>query len=69
MAIDSVEKRKNVPGVGRPWMRHPLSITPTDEQARIARGNAYGGNTLGAGAAGGPTLRHPLWFVRTLLTR
>jgi len=69
MAIDSKEKRQNAAGVGRPYMRHPEPVGATDEQSRIARGLGYGGNALGATASAGQTLRHPLWFMRTLLTR
>lgn len=45
MALDTREKRANVLGVGRPWLRHPHPGT-IDEQWRIARGSAYGGNAL-----------------------
>lgn len=46
MALDTREKRQNVAGVGRPWMRHPLPVGATDEQSRIASGLGYGGNAL-----------------------
>jgi len=49
MAIDSKEKRAAVLGVGRPWMRDKLPVATPDEEWRIASGNAYGGNALGAG--------------------
>lgn len=47
MALDTLEKRRNVPGVGRPWRRiqhHPVA-TP-DSQWRAAVGLAYGGNGI-----------------------
>ena len=50
MALDSLEKRRNVPGVGRPWMRMQHPVATPDEQWRIAVGNAYGGNTLSLAA-------------------
>ena len=46
MAIDTKEKRANVLGVGRPWMRDKFPVASPDEQWRIASGNAYGGNAL-----------------------
>lgn len=46
MALDSLEKRRNVPGVGRPWMRVKHPVATPDEQWRMASGNAYGGNAL-----------------------
>lgn len=58
MALDTQEKRMNVMGVGRPWMRVHFSGT-IDEQWRIAVGNAYGGNALTA-AAGWPFYPYPL---------
>lgn len=48
MAIDTREKRANVMGVGRPWMRSKHPTGTFDEQARINIGNAYGGNSLSA---------------------
>jgi hypothetical protein len=45
MAIDTQEKRMNVVGVGRPWLRTKLPGA-NDEAWRIASGNAYGGNAL-----------------------
>ena len=50
MALDTKEKRANVIGVGRPWMRDKLPVATPDEQWRIASGNAYGGNALSAAA-------------------
>ena len=46
MALDSLEKRRNVPGVGRPWMRMIHPVATPDEQWRMAVGLAYGGNAL-----------------------
>ena len=46
MALDSLEKRRNVPGVGRPWMRAKHPVATPDEQWRMASGNTYGGNAL-----------------------
>lgn len=45
MALDTREKRENVPGIGRPWMRAHHTET-IDEQWRISVGLAYGGNAL-----------------------
>lgn len=45
MALDTREKRENVPGVGRPWMRAHHTET-IDEQWRISVGLGYGGNAL-----------------------
>ncbi len=50
MAIDSLEKRANVMGVARPWMRSKLPISDKDAQWRAATGHTYGGNAF----AGGP---------------
>lgn len=50
MAIDTVEKRYAVMGVGRPYMRVVFPIATPDEEWRISVGNAYGGNALSAGA-------------------
>lgn len=52
MALDSLEKRRNVPGVGRPWMRVQHPVATPDEQWRIAVGLAYGGNALSPPSAG-----------------
>lgn len=49
MALDTREKRENVPGVGRPWLRAHHTET-IDEQWRIGVGLAYGGNALSAAA-------------------
>ena len=46
MAIDSKEKRQNVFGVARPFMRAVFPIATPDEQWRAAVGNVYGGNAL-----------------------
>ncbi len=48
MALDTREKRENVPGVGRPWMRAHHTET-IDQQWRMAVGLAYGGNALSPG--------------------
>ncbi len=55
MAIDSLEKRANVMGVARPWMRSKLPISDKDAQWRAATGHTYGGNAFASpdGAAGG----------------
>ncbi len=62
MAIDTLEKRAAIVGVGRPWMRGKLPGT-VDEEWRIASGNAYGGNALSP-AAGGTTLLQMLNHTR-----
>ena len=46
MAIDSAEKRQNVVGVGRPWLRSKLPVATPDEQWRASSANSYGGNPL-----------------------
>ena len=46
MALNTQEKRLNVVGVGRPWLRSKLPQASKDEQWRIASGLAYGGNAL-----------------------
>lgn len=51
MALDTPEKRANVPGVGRPWYRTKSPQVSLDEQWRIASGNAYGGNALSVGTS------------------
>jgi hypothetical protein len=55
MALDSLEKRRNVPGVGRPWMRMIHPVATPDEQWRMAVGLTYGGNAIGAPAGGDGT--------------
>ncbi len=50
MALDTKEKRMNVVGVGRPWMRAKLPGT-NDQAWRVASGNGYGGNTIAAPVA------------------
>lgn len=52
MAIDTKEKRANVLGVGRPYIRNKFPVATPDEQWRISSGNAYGGNALSPAAAG-----------------
>lgn len=47
MALDTQEKRMNVVGVGRPWLRSKLPGAK-DQAWRVASGNAYGGNTIAA---------------------
>ncbi len=49
MALDSLEKRRNVVGVGRPWMRGGTTPGTNDEQKRAEIGNVYGGNALSPG--------------------
>ena len=46
MALDTAEKRQNLTGVGRPYMRSQFPIATPDEQWRVGIGNAYGGNAL-----------------------
>ncbi len=46
MAIDTAEKRQNISGCGRPYMRSHFPVATPDEEWRIASGHAYGGNTL-----------------------
>lgn len=50
MAIDTKEKRINVVGVGRPYLRTKLPGA-TDQPWRIASGNGYGGNTIASPSA------------------
>lgn len=52
MAIDTKEKRANVIGVGRPYLRNKFPVATPDEQWRIASGNAYGGNALSPAVGG-----------------
>ncbi len=49
MSIDSLEKRRNVPGVGRPWLRAQHPVATPDKQWRAAVGLSYGG-AFGAAA-------------------
>lgn len=49
MAIDTKEKRVGVIGVGRPYLRGRFPVAVPDEEWRITRGNAYGGNALSPG--------------------
>lgn len=46
--IDSVQKRQNIPGVGRPWLRANFPVATPDEEWRLWIGNVYGGNPLTA---------------------
>ena len=46
MAIDSKEKRQNITGVGRPYIRDHFPIATPDEEWRVGVGNVYGGNPL-----------------------
>ncbi len=48
MAIDSAEKRQDIVGVGRPYLRSQFPIATPDEQWRVAIGLAYSGNALSA---------------------
>lgn len=50
MAIDTAEKRQNISGCGRPYMRSHFPVATPDEEWRIFSGNAYGGNTLSVSA-------------------
>ena len=52
MALDSKEKRQNVIGVARPWLRNVFPVATPDEQWRAAVGNSYGGNALSPAAGG-----------------
>ena len=58
MALDTKEKRANVPGVGRPWMRDKFPVATPDEQWRMASGLTYGGNPLSATVPYRATLVH-----------
>ena len=51
MALDELEKRQAVIGVGRPWMRNKFPVATPDEEWHISSGNAYGGNALSAGTS------------------
>ena len=51
MAIDTTEKRYNIVGVGRPYLRTQFPQTTPDEEWRVAIGNAYSGNALSSGGA------------------
>ena len=69
MAIDSAEKRQNLMGVGRPWMRAVFPIATPDAEWRVSVGNAFGGN--GIAAPGGVvvellSIRHVRNFNRDL---
>ena len=46
MALDTQEKRMNVAGVGRVWMRSKFPTVDKDEQWRVASGLGYGGNDI-----------------------
>jgi len=56
MAIDTKEKRANVLGVGRPWMRDKFPVATPDEQWRASSANSYGGNALTPSATVGRLL-------------
>ncbi len=58
MALDTLEKRRNVPGVGRPWMRMKHPVATPDQQWRMAVGNAYGGNDLSPASGAIPPLSY-----------
>jgi len=45
MALDTQEKRMNMVGVARPYLRSKLP-GDKDQQWRVASGNAYGGNAV-----------------------
>ncbi len=47
MAIDTKEKRANVIGVGRPFLRTKEPSADKDQQWRVATGLGYGGNAIG----------------------
>ena len=51
MAIDSAEKRQNIAGCGRVFMRSHFPQATPDAEWRIAGGIAFGGNTISAVAA------------------
>jgi len=44
--MDSKEKRQNVIGVGRPWMRNHFPVAVPDTEWRAASGLSYGANGL-----------------------
>ena len=46
MAIDTREKRANVLGVARPWIRSKEPDASKDEAWRASSANSYGGNLL-----------------------
>ena len=46
MAIDSAEKRQNISGCGRLFMRSHFPQTTPDSEWRIASGIAFGGNAI-----------------------
>ena len=46
MAIDSAEKRQNITGAGRTFMRSHFPVATPDSEWRIAAGHAYGGNAI-----------------------
>jgi len=50
MAIDTAEKRQNITGCGRPYMRSHFPIATPDQEWRIASGHAYSGNSLSVSA-------------------
>lgn len=46
MAIDTVNKRASIPGVGRPWMRSKWPDANKDQAWRAAVGNAWAGAVI-----------------------
>ena len=55
MAIDTIEKRQNIAGAGRVFMRSHFPVATPDDEWRIASGIAYGGNVI----AGPPVPQGP----------
>lgn len=62
MAIDSAEKRQNVTGVGRPYMRSQFPIATPDQEWRVSVGLSYGGNTIAAPASAVGGRYHPFIY-------
>ena len=57
MAIDTIEKRQNIAGAGRVFMRSHFPVAVPDAEWRIASGIAYGGNEI----AGFIPISGPQW--------
>lgn len=58
MAIDSAEKRQNIAGCGRIFMRSHFPRATPDAEWRIAGGIAYGGNPIASLIAVVDAFRH-----------
>lgn len=66
MAIDDLEKRAAVIGVGRPWMRDKFPVATPDPEWRASSGLTYGGNPFTA-IIGGDLYRLPPLYRRTII--